>query len=330
MDEFTLIDRLVSALNGQDAGPAVVLGPGDDAAVLRVQEGVELVGSLDTLVADVHFPVSAPPLLIGYRAMMVSLSDLAAMGAQPHYALVGLTLPRNDVEWVQQLARGMSLASAAADCPLPGGNLARGPLNISVSVHGTVPAGQALRRSGAQPGDLIMVSGDLGGAAMALQLPELDQPPSFAELNKLGPADELYALRRYFLPEARIELGMALRGLASSVIDVSDGLLADLGHLCSAGGVGARLELSTLPALQGAGLSRVLTGGDDYELCFTLPPASRQAVTDVAGRLGIPLSEIGRIEPGSQLVLYEQGQLYAEPYELAPSADTSGRGFRHF
>jgi thiamine-monophosphate kinase len=191
-------------------------------------------------------------------------------------------------------------------------------------------AGTALRRSGAQDGDLVIVSGDLGGAALALQLAELDQPPPFAELSSLEPSDALYALRRYFLPTAQLALGVALRGLASAAIDLSDGLLADLGHVCRASRVGARLELSQLPVVAGAGLPQALSGGDDYELCFTAPPQARQAVLDAGARLNLPLSEIGVIERGAELVLLEQGQLYAEPYALTPAADPGGRGFQHF
>ncbi|MGA0838566.1 MAG: thiamine-phosphate kinase [Pseudomonadales bacterium] len=279
MTEFELIDAIVAALGDRTSGPLVSVGPGDDAAVISVPRGMDVVSSIDALVAGVHFPAEAAPWLIGYRAIMVSASDLAAMGAANGWVIVGLTLPKVDADWVQALTDGMRAALVRANLRLVGGNLARGPLAVSVSVHGFVPAGRALLRSGARPGDSIWVTGTLGGAAAALLRGDL------ATYRTVDGLDEL--ARRYYLPEARIDVGTALRGQASAVIDLSDGLLQDLGHLCRASGVGAELNLESIPVAPGATAALALRGGDDYELCFTA--ASPPSV------LGVSTSCIGRI-----------------------------------
>jgi thiamine-monophosphate kinase len=260
---------------------------------------MDVVSSIDTLVADVHFPADAAPWLIGYRAIMVSASDLAAMGAEHGWLIVGLTLPIPDVDWARALTEGMRAALMRANLRLVGGNIARGPLALAVSVHGCVPAGRALLRSGARPGDRIWVTGTLGGAAAALARGGLATYRSPEELDELA--------RRYFLPEAQIGAGAVLREQASAAIDISDGLLQDLGHLCRASGVGAELDLDAIPITPGATLTHALSGGDDYELCFTAasPP-----------RLGVPVSCIGRI--------------VATPGIRADGNDLGSAGFQHF
>lgn len=283
MNEFELIDAVVAELGDAAGGDRVRLGPGDDAALTTVPAGMELVSSIDALVADVHFPVLAAADLVGYRAMMVSASDLAAMGADPAFALVAVSFEGDDEAWLRGLARGMAAASRTLALPLVGGNLARGPRTIAVSVHGYVPAGGALLRRGARVGDGVFVTGRLGAAAAAIARGGLDAVADEAGLDALT--------RHYFMPTARLTAGRALRGFASSAIDLSDGLIQDLGHVCRASGVGAELESAAVPVADGATLERALSGGDDYELCFTGagdPPS-----------LEVPVHRVGRIVAGS-------------------------------
>jgi thiamine-monophosphate kinase len=287
VNEFELIDCIVAELgNGSDA-PWLKVGPGDDAAVTAPPAGSELVSSIDALVGGVHFPLDAGAELIGYRAIMVAASDLAAMGAGDGFALVALSLERGDPVWVRALARGMAQAGRAAGVRVIGGNVARGPLTLAVSVHGFVPAGTALLRSGARPGDGVYVTGTLGAAAAALARGGLGAFKAEGELDPLA--------RRYFQPHARMREGAALRGQASSAIDLSDGLLQDLGHICRASGVGVALESALIPVADGASLDQALSGGDDYELCFTAaaPPP----------HLATPAHRVGRVvaEPGVRL-----------------------------
>jgi len=300
VNEFDLIDEIVAGLGPAAGGPQVRVGPGDDAAVVAVPAGMELVSSIDALVGDVHFPSTAAAALIGYRAIMVSASDLAAMGASDGFALVALNLPGDNPAWVRDLTAGMRQAIELLGLSLVGGNIARGPLAISISVHGFVPRGQALLRTGARPGDGIFVTGELGAAAAALAAGGLVGCGGEADLNQLQ--------RRYFMPQARIPAGIALRGRASSAIDLSDGLLQDLAHICKASGVGAALDSACIPVAAGATLAQALTGGDDYELCFTL-------AGDVPA-LDVPVTRIGRIviEPGLWL----------------DDRPTAGTGYQHF
>jgi thiamine-monophosphate kinase len=300
VNEFRLIDAIVGVLGPTISGPGVRVGPGDDAAVVALPPGCELVSSIDALVGGVHFPADAGPELIGYRSIMVAASDLAAMGADAGFALVALNLPDDDPTWVMSLTTGMRQALERLGMALVGGNIARGPLALSVSVHGYAPAGLALLRSGARPGEGIWVTGDLGGAAAAVARGGLAGCQREADLDLLS--------QRYFRPNARLPEGVALRGFATSAIDVSDGLLQDLGHILDASGVGAALESANIPVVPGATLQQALSGGEDYELCFTLaaePPA-----------LAVPVRRIGTIvaEPGITL----DGQ---------PVAAT---GYRHF
>ena len=227
MNEFELIDGILEVL-----GPAARGGeidPGDDCAAITVPADELLISSIDALIGGVHFPEDAPGELVGYRSMMVSLSDLAAMGAAPVQMLVAMALEEKDQAWALEVAAGMRDAVVETGGAILGGNLARGPRSITISVHGTCPAGRVLRRSGAGAGEGIYVTGPLGSAAAAVAaqcLTDLDDPRT----------------RRYFRPSARIETGLALRGVATSCIDVSDGLLQDLAHLGEASGLGAALE----------------------------------------------------------------------------------------
>ena len=267
--EFDLIYRYFSSLG---AGPAVDLSVGDDCAILSLQPGERLATSVDTVVEGVHFTEDMFPEDIGFRAVSVAASDLAAMGARPIGMTVALTLPEADEFWINAFSQGLAQAVSAYQIPLVGGDTTRGPLTITVQVLGALPADQALLREGAQPGDAVYVSGTLGNAAGALAfLNDQWQPAPDA-------AEQL--LQHYNRPQARIELGQQLLGLATSAIDISDGLLADAGHIAAASGVALHIDPNTIPlsaALQSHDdrdtiLRWALTGGDDYELCFTLPP----------------------------------------------------------
>ncbi|RLQ22229.1 thiamine-phosphate kinase [Seongchinamella sediminis] len=267
--EFDLIYRYFSSLG---AGPAVDLSVGDDCAILRLQPGERLATSVDTMVEGVHFTGDMFPEDTGFRAVSVAASDLAAMGARPIGMTVALTLPEADEFWINAFSQGLAQAVSGYRLPLVGGDTTRGPLTITVQVLGALPAGLALRREGARPGDAVYVSGTLGDAAAALAfLQDQWQPePEAAE----------YLLQRYHRPQARIDLGQQLLGKATSAIDISDGLLADAGHIAAASGVALHIDPDAIPlstALQSHAerdtiLHWALAGGDDYELCFTLPP----------------------------------------------------------
>lgn len=299
MDEFGIIHRFFASEAGTRAD--VTLGIGDDAALLRVPPGHELAVSTDSLVAGVHFPIGLPADAVGHRALASNLSDLAAMGAAPAWVLLALTLPEPDEAWLEAFSRGFFALARRHGVALVGGNMARGPLNITLTVHGHVPEGRALTRSGAQVGDLVYVTGHPGDAAAGLKL------------LQAGRADMQQAcVRRFAYPEPRLAAGQALRGLATSAIDVSDGLLADLGHLLEVRGFGAKLALERLPLSQELlalhpqeeAWKLALTGGDDYELCFTAHPAEARATESRLQEAGCPATCIGAVEstPGIHCV----------------------------
>jgi thiamine-monophosphate kinase len=321
MDEFALIDLLLERLGEQKGGPAIVLGPGDDSALIDPVPGQWLVSSIDTLVADVHFPAAAGAELIGYRSMAVSVSDLAAMGADPLYCLIALTLPDGSPEWLDRFASGVAAAAFAFRCPVAGGNIARGPLSVSISVHGQVPANAALRRDHARPGHHVLVSGRLGAAAAALADPALARAQTLAEVTAVS-EDPDAPLARYYLPTPRLELGRALRGIAAAAIDLSDGLVADLGHICRASGCGAEIAVERVPRSDHATLLQALSGGDDYELCVTVPSAALRRAHDIARAIGIALTDVGHIVARDGVVLQEHGRPWAGAGAAA--------GFRHF
>lgn len=273
MSEFDLIAALLEELGDAARSADTVLGPGDDCAISRVPDGDELVSSIDTLVADVHFPAAAPAELIGFRALCISFSDIAAMGARAAFATIAVTLPSEDEAWLRGFARGAARAAQRFGCAVIGGNLARGPLNISVSAHGYAGVGSALRRSGAAPGHVVCVGGTLGVGAAALDREDLTSV-SLGTVLELPVGDPRYPLRRYYAPEPDFALAAKLNGVASAAIDLSDGLLADLGHVCEASGVGVRIDLAEVPCH--ASLGSALSAGDDYLLCFALPASSLQ------------------------------------------------------
>ncbi len=306
LGEFELIDRFF-------ARPAraadVSLGVGDDAALIAPTPGCELAFSTDMLVAGRHFHIDVDVARLGHKTLAVNLSDMAAMGAKPRFALLACALPDNDPAWLADFARGFFALADRYDVELIGGDTTRGPLNLCVTVIGEVPRSQALTRAGAQPGDDIYVSGEIGGAALALA----------AIAGRTGVPDAAFAAarRRLELPVPRIELGVALRGLATAALDISDGLTGDLGHIIERSGSGASIDLDRLPAaphlvtmLKGnereLALECMLAGGDDYELCFTASNAHRVRVDALARALDLPLSRIGKMTPGAGLVVRDE------------------------
>ena len=307
VDEFGLIDRFFRRENAGDG--SVVVGIGDDGAVLGIPTGRQLVCVVDTLVTGVHFPVGTPPADIGWRALAVNLSDIAAMGAEPRWFTLALTLDAADEQWLDEFAGGLFDVADRCGAQLVGGDTTRGPMPvISIQLCGTTVPGRALLRTGANAGDGLFVTGTVGDAAAGLDAVLADD-------------DAPQLVQRFRRPQPRLEAGRLLAGAASAAIDVSDGLLADLGRLCVASGVGAVVDVTSLPlsaALTGycgadAALRYALTGGDDYELLFAYPAGS-------ALPAGVDATRIGEIRaaPGVDL----QG---AEGLEL------SGRdGYRHF
>lgn len=319
MDEFALIDTFLEAFDVAEPRE-LVLGPGDDCALLAVAEDEELCISVDSLISDTHFPAQAPATLVGYRALAVSLSDLAAMGAKPIAFLVALSVEQPDRRWIRELALGMRELAEPMNVAVAGGNLASGPLNLTITVIGSVPRGQGLRRSGARQGDQIFVSGRLGEAQLGLARAREYREPDLEPLLGATPGSPLHPIRRYFLPTPRLELGQRLRGIATAAIDLSDGLLADLGHICVASGIGARLELARLPL--GAGV--VVEGafsGDDYELCFTVPGRRTADVVALSEELRMDLTLIGTMVEDEGITCVDAA---GTPLAVEP------RGFRHF
>jgi thiamine-monophosphate kinase len=296
--EFRLIDRIRERTAQPRAD--VRLGIGDDAALLAVPAGQELAVAIDTLVEGVHFPVGTAAAEIGWKALAVNLSDLAAMGATPAWALLALTLPDADAGFVDGLAEGFAQLARAHGVALVGGDTTRGPLSLSVAVHGFVPPGRALTRAGAQVGDAVLVTGTLGDAAAGLRLLQGALP--------FDPANEAHAFLRGRLdrPTPRVAAGLALRGRASACIDVSDGLLADVAHVAAASGVGVELEPSALPLSaamravfdDASARALALGGGDDYELCFTVPLSRVGEVQAALDAMGCPATRIGRVVEG--------------------------------
>jgi thiamine-monophosphate kinase len=316
--EFSLIDRIRElTAQGRDD---VRLGIGDDAALLAVPTGQELVVAIDTMVEGVHFPVGTSAADIGWKALAVNLSDLAAMGATPAWALLALTMPKGDAAFIDGLASGFAQLAQSYRLALVGGDTTRGALTLSVAVHGFVPPGKALLRAGAQVGDAIFVTGTLGDAAAGLKLVQ--------QKISADPRSS-YLINRLNRPTPRVAAGLALRGHANSCIDISDGLLADLGHICEASKVGAEVDASMLPRssalldLFDDAVARnfALSGGDDYELCFTVSSQHVAAVQADLARLGCGATRIGRVVEGQGVRVRDaDGQWVASEH----------RGWDHF
>lgn len=282
--------------------PQALLGVGDDAALLSVTPGMELAISTDMLVAGTHFFTDADPYSVGWKSLAVNISDMAAMGAKPKWATLAIALPQADENWVAAFASGFFACAAQFQVDLIGGDTTRGPLTISVQIMGEVPSGRALKRSGAKAGDEIWVSGTLGNAALALAVLQGRFTLSQDELARCLPA--------LHTPQPRVELGLNLRQLAHSAIDISDGLLADLGHILECSNLGAEIRLLDIPCSKVVGnhladrhvQQMVLAGGDDYELCFTASVEHRAEIAKLAARLALPLSRIGTISSSPGLI----------------------------
>ena len=309
MGEFELIDilRARCAVERDD----VRVGIGDDGAVLSVPPGHQIVVSTDALVEGVHFPAATSPSDIGWKSLAVNLSDLAAMGATPAWATLALTLPNADARWIEAFADGWSALAGSYKLALVGGDTTRGPLTIVVTVHGFVADGQALLRSGARVGDAVCVTGTLGDAAAGLRAIDEDLSPALD-----------YLRARLNRPTPRVAQGLQLRGNARACIDVSDGLVADLRHVCAASGVAAEIEVDSLPASsellgfcsRDERRALQLAGGDDYELCFTVPDADATSLLADLARSGCAATRIGRIVEGSGVrVLDAKGETLALP-----------------
>jgi thiamine-monophosphate kinase len=294
LSEFSLIQKYFTR-----ATPGAVLGVGDDAALVRVGSGMELAISTDMLVSGTHFFADADPYLLGHKALAVNLSDMAAMGAQPRWATLAISLPAEEDAWLERFSAGFFALADEYHVELIGGDTTQGPLNLSVTILGEVPQGQALRRDAAQVGDEIWVSGKLGDAALALA-----RLQGKLVLDEASFGATVAALHR---PAPRVALGMALRGMAHSAIDLSDGLLADLGHILERSKVAAELRFDKLPLsphltpylAQALGKQCALAGGDDYELCFTAPASRHAEIEKLSAQLDLPLNCIGRIVAGT-------------------------------
>ncbi|MFA6971550.1 MAG: thiamine-phosphate kinase [Gallionella sp.] len=300
MSEFDLIKSYFTR-----ATPGTLLGVGDDAALMQVSEGRVLAVSSDMLVCGTHFFADTDPFLLGHKTLAVNLSDLAAMGATPRWATLAIALPVADENWLAKFSAGFFALAKAHGVDLVGGDTTRGPLNLCVTIFGEVAAAQALRRSGAQVGDEIWVSGCLGDAALALAHLQGRVGLSAGDFAACAPA--------LHQPQPRVALGLALCGIASSAIDISDGLLADLGHILEASHVGARVIFDELPVSeslrrlmdQPLGKQCALSGGDDYELCFTVPASRHDEVLLISEQLGLPLTCIGAVVAGQDCVVLD-------------------------
>ena len=293
LSEFELIAQYFTPLAKPDAAN-IDIGIGDDCAVFCLEDNERLAVSVDTLVAGIHFPVQAKPGQIATRAIAVSVSDLAAMGARPVAITLALTVPENHARWFAEFAQGLAYSLEQYSVPLVGGDTTRGAVSITVQVMGALPKNLALTRAGAKAGDLVFVSGYLGDGAAAL-----------ASMSD-GQINGDYFENRFYQPQARIELGQKLLVLASAAIDISDGLLADAGHIAKASSVAINIEQEKLPISRAAAefgdktqqLQWALAGGDDYELCFCVPAEKKTEVKALADKLGLPLTEIGYVEQG--------------------------------
>ena len=313
MDEFTIIEKYFADIGLHHDG--VILGPGDDCALLAVPEGSELCVSTDTLVSGVHFPELATGDVVADRSMAANISDLAAMGAKPFCFLLALSISEANQKWLHDFSSALSLSSRQYQLPLVGGNLCRGNLSVTLTVMGTLPAGSAMTRQGGRPGDVIYVTGNLGAAAAGLRI---------HSENVKGPKSLEDA---YLHPLINVDFAQGIRGVATACIDISDGFLADLDHLCRASGAGAVLEPEKIHIMdelfrfvRNDALDYALTGGDDYELCFCVPDEKCELVEETARRTDTVLSRVGSLVPEDGLWSLKAGKKTTIPI----------RGYKHF
>ncbi len=317
LGEFELIARFFTDIGRARA--EIALGIGDDCALLNPPAGQQLAISVDTLVADVHFPAHGDAALIAQKALRSNLSDLAAMGATPLAFTLALTLPQADAQWLAQFAHGLRECANEFDLALIGGDTTRGPaLVITIQIFGTAPIGVALTRSGAEIGDAIFVTGTLGDARTALDYLTLPRSQLDAEQN--------YFLQRYYTPTPRVQFAEQLRGIANSAIDISDGLAADLGHILECSRVGAKIDPNRLPLSDALrrksnAIDFALHGGDDYELCFTVSRDRVSQLHDVARQCGMRVTEIGEIVADGELFMLDAN---------GNATPLARKGYKHF
>lgn len=310
MGEFEIIDRYFKR-----QVKTAVLGIGDDCALFMTEGNCTAV-TTDTLVSGVHFFPETDPFLIGWKSLAVNISDLAAMGATPKYFTLALTLPENNLDFIDSFAKGLHTLAQQYSMELIGGDTTKGPLVITITAFGEVPFGQAVKRIGARPGDDIWVTGDLGAPALALN----------QILNKEKPAE--YSIRKLTQPIPRTETGIALRNTATSMIDISDGLLADMGHILTASDAGCELFIEKLPLAEDLSILEstraveyALTGGDEYELCFTAPPGSRDTISELTDRNSVRISRIGTVTVDKKISAKINGETFILPQK---------KGYEHF
>ena len=312
--EFEIIERFFTR---QQTDAAVRVGIGDDAAVIEARGPIAV--AVDTLVAGTHFPEGLAARAIGHRSLAVNLSDLAAVGAKPRWATLALTLPDADVAMIEEFAAGFFGLAERHGLSLIGGDTTHGPLSVTVQVIGDL-AHEPLLRSGGRVGDLIFVSGSLGAGAAGLACLDVGESERSADACAL--------IERFSYPEPRVDLGLALGGLAHAAIDISDGLVADLGHLCTQSGCGAEIDLAAVPLSESllalypgeSGLEFALNGGDDYELCFAVAPADADSVREAAADVGTPVTAIGELTATSAIMGQRDGE----------SRVLEAQGFVHF
>jgi thiamine-monophosphate kinase len=319
MHEFELIEQLFA--NAGYKRPDVSLGVGDDGAVLQLRDGFDLVVTTDTMVQGVHFFPDVDPRALGHKLIAVNVSDVAAMGAEPCWLSLALTLPEVNEPWLRAFAEGLSETADYYNCQLVGGDTTKGPLSLTICAKGVVPRGKAITRSGAKVGDHVYVTGTLGDAALGL-LVEQGQ----IDISKKHRG---HALQRFHYPTARVAIGQALRNIASSCMDISDGLAGDIQHILQHSKVGALIDVSKLPLSQALrdtcseaqALQCALSGGEDYELLFTVPENKRGSLEILLSPYGVPVTCIGRITGAAGKLELRQND---QPF------DYNHQGYRHF
>jgi len=326
LGEFELIERYFARPARKSESPSgVILGIGDDAALLRVPDDADLVAAVDTIVAGRHFLATTPPRAIGHRALAVNLSDFAAMGATPAWATLALTIPSADPDWLAEFSAGLQGLADRHGVTLVGGDTTAGPLTVSIQLLGSVPRARALRRSGAASGDLLVVTGTLGDAGAGLWLAKKTEPASFESLD---PHAVRELVRRYEFPTPRVAFGLAARGLATAAMDLSDGLAADLPKLAAASGLAAQIDVDRLPlsaslrAVTTAAQARdwALGAGDDYELLLAVPPARIAELEKAGAELSLSVTQIGHLRAGEGVQWTVAGRAFTLPVA----------GFDHF